>query len=177
MRGRRLGCRRIDDPRRLAHSSTSRVIKRARRTRTAARIVGRLRRQDTTAAGVQAVYVCIRTARAGGGATGDAAVIVAAARQSRTERGCIEGRGRDRRRSVGGIVLVLVCMRVRDEVDEEKTSWTCSKDDWERAGEGKGSCGELGGANSEKGLWMAWKCAESKVKDWGSLDSAAWAWY
>ena len=33
---------------------------------------------------------------------------------------------------MSSIDLVLVCMRVRDEVD--KASWTCCGDDWERAG-------------------------------------------
>ena len=63
-----------------------------------------LHRRDTTAAHAHAVHVCVRTARAGGGATGDAPVTVAAAHGLRL--------GEDTRGAgMGQIVVVLLYQR------------------------------------------------------------------
>jgi hypothetical protein len=56
------------------------IIRRTGKTRTAARILWRLRRLDAADADVQAVYVCVRIDRAGGSAIGGAPATVAAAR-------------------------------------------------------------------------------------------------
>ena len=60
------------------------------------------------------------------------------------------------------IGLVLVCIRVRDEVD--KASWTCCEDDWE----GGRNAVNWGSAGSESGLCMGCTCVGSKVKVSGS---------
>jgi hypothetical protein len=117
-------------------------------------------------ADAQAVYVCVRNVCSGAGAIRGAPATVAAARRSRTGRGCIEGRGRDRRLLVSGIELELVCVRVRDELT--RPSWTCCGDYWERDAVNWGS------AKSESGLCMS--CTSDRTKGKG-LDSAAWAWY
>jgi hypothetical protein len=71
-----------------------------------------------------------------------------------TARGCIEMRERDRRLPVSGIVLVLVCMRARGEVDKVKLDMLL------------GLLGDdavnWGGANSERVLCIRRKYAGPK---------------
>ena len=69
-------------------SSMSRAIRWTRRTRTAARI---LCRPAAAAANAQAVHIRIRTARAGGGATGNTRATLAAALGSRLGEEAVRG--------------------------------------------------------------------------------------